>query len=323
MSSSLNIAVIGLGSHARRNALPALNHIDGINIAGVLTRNEEVARTVAEQYQCKVYIDMDELVSDKAIDVVYIALPAGLHADWGLEIVSAGKHLWCEKPLTHDLARTSEILERAKTRQVAVCECFMYQFHPQFIRLKQLIDDGRVGEIRSLVGRFCFPHRQQDDIRYSAELGGGALLDAGCYLVHSARLLLGETPGRVYSRTSTEAGYEVDTSGFAVLEYEDGANAWLHWGFGISYMNELEILGETGRIRVERSFSKPPDYLSRIEIRDTDGSEEIVEVSPANHFTEMFLTFIRTCHDENLRNLYYTDAQSQASFMQKLISPGQ
>ena len=319
----INLAVIGVGGHALRNTLPALQAMDKVNIAGILTRNKEIAKETSQSYRCESFTSLEQVLENEQVNCVYIALPTGLHAEYGLKVVDAGKHLWCEKSLTHDLDSCTQLIARAQQNKVAVCECFMYQFHPQFERLKQLINESRIGKPVNILARFCFPHRDPGDVRYSAELGGGALLDAGCYLLHSCRLLLEEVPTRVVSSLATEAGFEVDTSGYAVLEFKAGTNAWLNWGYGMAYVNELEILGESGRIRVERAFSKPAGYQSLIEIQDASGSKEVLEIPPANHFVKMFTEFTRACEDDALKTTYFNDAMAQSRLLNELRTGGQ
>ncbi len=319
----INVAVIGVGSHALRNTLPALQAMNEVNITGILTRNRTVAKQASETYRCESFTSLEQILENDQVNCVYIALPTGLHAEYGLKVVDAGKHLWCEKSLTHDLDSCTQLLARAQQDNLAVCECFMYQFHPQFEQLKKLINESRIGKPRNILARFCFPHRDPGDVRYSAALGGGALLDAGCYLLHSCRQLLQEEPTAVISSVTTETGFEVDTLGYAVLEFGAGETAWLNWGYGLAYVNELEVLGESGRIRVERAFSKPADHVSTIEIQDAEGTREVVEIPPANHFVKMFSEFARACKDDALKTAWINDAMAQSRLLNELMTVSQ
>jgi len=209
----LNVAAIGIGNHAQRNTLPALAECESVNLLGIYTRNMIIAEQVAHRYHCKFYKNESEILEDKNVDAVYIALPVGLHAEWGMKSIQAGKHLWCEKSLTHESALSQQLIEEAKIRDVCVCECFMYMHHPEFKRLENIMLGEEIGPIQSIKARFGFPHIDPENFRYDKDLGGGALLDNGCYLLHAVRQLSLSMPEQIHSSMYIEKSFNVDTSG--------------------------------------------------------------------------------------------------------------
>jgi len=134
----IKVAVLGIGEHARRNTLPALFECESVDLIGLFSRNQEQLRNEAERYQCKTYVSGDEMLADNQVDAIYVALPIGLHAEWGQRIIQANKHLWCEKSLTHKPSLSREIIIAARQKDLSVCECFMYIHHPEFERLKKI-----------------------------------------------------------------------------------------------------------------------------------------------------------------------------------------
>lgn len=316
----INVAVLGIGNHARRNILPALANCKSVVLAGISSRNRDIVEQEADRYRCKVYEDGNEILADKNINVIHIALPIGLHADWGLKTIQSGKHLWCEKSLTHDPVMTQHIIQEAKSRNLSVCECFMYIHHPQFERLRQLMRDGQIGTIKSISARFGFPHMAANNIRYNKELGGGALLDAGCYPLHAVRQLTGSMPEQIHSIILNEEPYTVDVRGSALLGFDSGLQAHLQWGYGHSYLNEIELWGDNGRARAMIPFSKPATRQPCIKIINHQGEIAIENFPDTDHFLSMFDSFSVACSDPVLRATYWSDAIQQSRIMQEIAN---
>lgn len=315
---SIKVGVLGIGEHARRNILPALDECNSVKLVGLSGRNTEHLEKESQKYNCTAYVNPEDMLSDPKIDVVYIALPVGLHKEWGDRVLQAGKHLWCEKSLTHDPELSRQLISKAQQHDLCVCECFMYVHHPMFEHLKKIMRGKEIGSIRSITARFGFPHLSPDNIRYNKMLGGGALLDVGCYLLHAIRHLSNEQPDKIYSLLTREETYEVDTRGTALLGFPSGLQAHLEWGFGYSYMNEINIWAEKGFVNVKRAFSKPSDHTSVIEIWDTNGQSRNITIPPNNHFVSMFNNFAKACIQIDLRQLYLKDAEQQAFIMEKI-----
>ncbi len=312
---TIGVAVLGLGNHAVRKTLPALAVVDGIRIVGICTRSEQVREEQASRWRCKAFPSPWAMLEDSEVDVVYVALPTGLHATWAKEVLAAGKHLWCEKSLTSKEEDWIALLAQARRSELALCECFAFFHHEQFSRIRELLFNGAIGGICGVTAQFGFPHFSRDNSRYSEQLGGGSLFDAGCYPIAAVRKLLGRKPSRVHALLERQEGYEVDTSGSALLRYCDGIHAHLEWGFGRSYRNEIEIWGETGSLRVEMAFSKPPSLPARIAIRSADAELREETFGVSDQFTAMFSNFRRTVTDAEAREHYWNDADEQREIL--------
>ena len=289
------VACWGLGNHAQRNILPALKSCSSIELLGAWTRDQSVLSKTSSEYQIHAYSNETELLNDPQIDTVIVATPTGLHLQQGKKVLDAGKHLWSEKSLT--LPKNSEFIGQAVANGLEVNELFMFLYHPQFAELSSLLASGKLGRLFSLTCRFGIPHLSSENVRYDHDLGGGSLLDAGCYPVAAAHALIGCNPQKITSFITSEPGFTVDTYGRALFEYESGVSAFLEWGFGLSYVNEIQAWCEKGDVTVQRAFSKPAELKTYIRIKASNGSIEEIEIEPCNHFIKMFESYCkRTNH---------------------------
>ena len=290
--SALRIAVWGIGPHARNNILPAIASVDGLELYGVCSRDPAVVAGCTSDWRCRGWSEPGSMLQDAAVDAVYVATPIGLHAAHGRLVLDAGKHLWCEKPLTSSLADTLELVEAARNRRLSLCEALMYLYHPQFERLLRYLSDASLGAIRSVTCRFGIPPLERPGFRNDPALGGGALFDIGCYPVSAVHALFpGDEIEVVHARMSRQPGSAVDSGGHAVLALSGGAEAWLEWRSGSSYRNEIDLWGERGSVSTHRIFSKPADYVPVFSVRDRRGAETAETGASANHFSAMLRYF--------------------------------
>jgi NDP-hexose-3-ketoreductase len=311
----VGVAVLGVGSHAIRKALPALAASDGMRIVGICTRNESIREEQATRWKAKAYASAWAMLEDSEVDVVYVAVPTGLHATWAKEILSARKHLWCEKSLTCREEDWVAVLAQARRNDLALCECFAFPHHEQFCRLQSLLFGGEIGGVCGISARFGFPHMSPNNIRYSEPLGGGALYDAGCYPVAAARLILGRKPSQVCAIVERQDGFQVDTSGSALLRYCDGVHAHLEWGFGRAYRNEIEVWGQSGSVTIEPAFTKPPNVAAKLIVRASGQIIHEETFAEGNQFATMFSSFRRAVCEAEQREHFWNQADEQRELL--------
>lgn len=197
-----------------------------------------------------------------------------MHAHWVERALAAGKHVLCEKPLTGALADSARLVSRARSQGLTLLENFMFLHHAQHAAVRAMIDSGMVGKVRAVSSAFTFPPLPAGDIRYQAELGGGALLDAGVYPVRAAQYLLGPHLSVAGAALWVDPGLGVDVAGSALLCSPTGAIAQLTWGFRHFYRCYYEVLGSTGRISLERAFTPPDTHRPVVRIERHDHIEE-------------------------------------------------
>jgi predicted dehydrogenase len=295
--SLLNVAVCGLGNHAQNRILPALSAIDEIKLIGVCSRNGEVVKTCAEQWNCYGWNDPERMLNSTEVDVVYIATPIGVHFSLAKQAIEAGKHVWCEKPLTCRYVDTQTLVSLAEERGVVLTESFMYLYHSQFHRVKKFVNDSK--GVYSVICRFGIPALDRPGFRNSSELCGGALWDVATYTVSALLPLFPNQQVKViFSEVLTKKGLQVDNEGRAVLRFSQGATAYLEWGVGVSYKNEIDLWTKDGSFFTDKIFSKPKEYRPQYKIRDLNGNESLENGEQSEQFIDMFRNFLRIMNDK-------------------------
>lgn len=213
------------------------------------------AETLAEKLHIPVsYNHYEELLADPNIDAVYIPLPNSMHAEWTIKAANAKKHVLCEKPAGLDPYEVEEMLGACKRNGVHFMEAFMYRFHPQHEKAKEIINSGTIGDIKMMRAFFSFyMDDRAGNIRLDSQLGGGALYDIGCYCINSLRYILDEEP--IQMKLLGELNKEgVDTTAAVVLEFPSNIHASFMCSFDATFKDEYEIIGTKGSIRVPHAY---------------------------------------------------------------------
>jgi predicted dehydrogenase len=268
---------LGVLSTARINALilPAAAASEHVEVAAIASR--ELPR--AEQYAARhgirrAYGSYGALLEDSALDAVYIPLPNALHVDWSERALAAGKHVLCEKPLARsrgDAERAFAVADRAGR---VLVEAFMYIHHPQTLRLKSLLESGAVGPLRLIRASQSFPVVGEDDVRFSRDLDGGALMDVGCYCVHFARFVAGE-PERVYGEQRPNQN-GVDLLFTGSMRFAGDVLCQFDAGIDVPRRDFLELVGADGTIEVHDPWMGGEGAEPAILIHRQGGTERVV-----------------------------------------------
>ena len=258
---------------ARRSVGPGIHKARNGVLRAVASRSLERARGFAAELEIPLaYGSYDELLADPEIDAVYIPLPTSLHHRWVIAAARAGKHVLVDKPFAVDAAEAVEMVDACREARVQLLEGFMYRYDPRHARLRELVAEGAIGDLRQVNTAFCFPiTRDPANVRLSTELAGGVLGDLGTYCVSVSRLHMGSEPQRLTARMTDDAEFEVDFDGNAVLEFEGGRAATVAFSFTTSRRHFLELIGTEGTLRVERHVLAPGESTS-IEIETVGGT---------------------------------------------------
>ena len=263
-STTLRWGVLSTAKIAREAVIPAIRRSAHGAVVAIASRTPDHAAAVADELDIPAsYGSYEELLADDDVDAVYIPLPNHLHAEWTMKAADAGKHVLCEKPLTLDAAQAAEVIAHCAAAGVVLQEAFMYRFHPQWLRTKQLVDEGRIGELRAVQAWFSYFNDDASNIRNIADFGGGALMDIGCYPISVVRFLFGAEPDETRSIVHLDPASGVDTLTSAVLRFGTGQAV-----FTVSTRTEpyqrVHVVGTTGRIEIEIPFNAPVDRPTRI-----------------------------------------------------------
>ncbi len=259
---------IGLLSTATINGaiLAARSDDAPFSVDAVGSRAAGRARAYADEHGiARAHGSYEDLLADPGLDAVYVALPNALHHEWTMRALAAGKHVLCEKPYTHHPAQVDEAWDEAGRRGLVVTEAYMWRHAPQTRLLLDLLP--RVGVVQAVDVVFTGLLDRGDDPRWTAELGGGALLDLGCYCISAARLVLGEPDGS-YGEARLRGAVDEHFAG--LLRFQD-VFATFQCGFTSALVNRIQVIGAAGVLEVPRAFVDPPGVVL------LDGVEHHVE----------------------------------------------
>ena len=258
-STSLRWGILSTGKIAHRFATALSKSTTG-KLVGVASRSEALAHAFAQKYGARdAHGNYASLLANPEVDAVYIATPHPMHLEWAIKCAKAGKHILCEKPAGMNRQETEQMIEAAKAHGVFFMEAFMYRCHPQTRLLRQLIRSGEIGAIRMIHASFSYyrEHFDPTDRLFARELGGGSILDVGCYGVSMARLVAGEIAGKRYAQPCQVKGFarlepsqQTDLTAAALLQFDDGLLAMIQSGLRLQGDNSVLIEGELGNITV-------------------------------------------------------------------------
>lgn len=257
--------VIGTGKIGLTKTIPAMQQGRLCAIAAIASRDLAHARECAASLNIPTaYGSYEDLLADRAIEAVYIALPNHLHVPWSIKALEAGKHVLCEKPIGLD-ARDAERLLDASARypHLKVMEAFMYRHHPQWVRTKAVVSEGQIGQVRAIHSVFSYYNADGTNIRNQKAMGGGGLMDIGCYNISLSRFIFDAEPTRVLGVTELDPQFQTDTLASAILQFESGSSLFT-CGTKLVPYQRVTILGTEGRIELEIPFNAPPDATHRM-----------------------------------------------------------
>ncbi|WP_406281278.1 Gfo/Idh/MocA family protein [Embleya sp. NBC_00896] len=260
----IRIGVLGAARIAPAALVKPARLLPEVQVAAAAARDPARADTFARRQGIpRVHASYDALIADPELDAVYIPLPNGLHAHWTIRALEAGKHVLCEKPMAANEAEAQEIADAAKRTGLVAMEAFHYRYHPLAKRMREILDDGELGEIRRITTAMCFPLPLLGDIRYRYDLAGGALMDGGCYAVHVMRLLAGDDgadPIEVLDAKAltVPADRRIDRAISARLRLPGGATGVVHASMLSRRVLDIgaHVVGTRGEMRV-RNYVMP------------------------------------------------------------------
>ena len=271
MPEKIRWGVLGVANIAVKKVIPAMQKSRFCEIAAIASRDAAKASQAAEQLGIsQSYGSYHDLLADPTIQAVYIPLPNHLHVPLSIKAAEAGKHVLCEKPLGLTAEEVRQLIAVRNKTRVKIGEAFMVRTAPQWSRARELVRRGTIGELRSIVSVFSYFNRDPKNIRNVAEIGGGALMDIGCYPINISRFLFEREPVRVSALIDRDPEMNTDRLSSALLDYGTG-QAIFTCSTQLVPFQRMQILGTKARIDMEIPYNIPTDRPSRIFI--DDGSE--------------------------------------------------
>lgn len=274
--------ILGCAGIVRRRFMPGIAKAKRAEVVAVASRDQAKADSFAAEYGiAAAYAGYERLLDDPRVEAVYIPLPNHMHAEWIIRAAQKGKHVLCEKPLATSEAEAGRAVEACKSHGVKLMEGFMYRFHPRTLKAKQLMDSGRLGEVKLLRAESNHVIHDTNNIRLLP--GGGALMDVGCYCVNAARYFYGSDPLAVYGRARVDPKLGVDMTFSGLLEFPGDRIALFDCSFELSYQQGYELIGDAGTLKAERGFV-PNDAARSLKLATATGEATRVRVRGADQF---------------------------------------
>jgi predicted dehydrogenase len=273
--------VLGAASIAVRKVIPGMQKGAHSEVVAIASRDKKKAEDVARKLGIpKAYGSYEELLRDKEVEAIYNPLPNHLHVPWSIKAAEAGKHVLCEKPISVSVAEAKTLVAARDRTGVKIGEAFMVKTHPQWLRTREIIRSGGIGELRSAMCVFSYFNREPTNVRHKVEWGGGGLLDIGCYPITMSRFIFGEEPARVIGALERDPDFGTDRLASAILEFSAGQQSVFVCGTQTAFYQRMHFLGNSGRVEVEIPWNAPNDRPCRIFIGGTMSGEPKVEEFP-------------------------------------------
>jgi len=268
MPKKVRWGVLGVAAIAVKKVIPAMQLGERTEVVAIASRDLSRAQKAAEQLGIsKAYGSYEELLADPDIDAVYNPLPNHLHVPWSIRAAEANKHVLCEKPLSLTAEEAKSLIRIRNALGVKIGEAFMVRTHPQWLRARELVRSGALGELRAITSTFSYFNRDPLNIRNQPEIGGGAIMDIGCYPITMSRFLFEREPERVMALIDRDPELKTDRLASAILDFAPG-QALFTCSTQLVPHQRMQILGTNSRIEMEIPYNIPPDRPSRIFIDD-------------------------------------------------------
>jgi predicted dehydrogenase len=267
----LRFGVLGAAKIAREKVIPPLQQAARCEVVALASRDAARGAEVAARLGvARSYGSYEELLADPEVDAVYNPLPNHLHLPWTVKAAEAGKHVLCEKPIGLDAGECERLIDVRDRTGVRIQEAFMVRTHPQWLRARELVRSGRIGELKAIHGHFSYHLTDPANVRNVAEWGGGGLLDIGCYPITTSRFVTGLEPARVAAVIERDPASGIDRLGTAILDYGP-VQCCFQYGTQIVPRQTMQFFGTKARLVVEIGFNAPNDVPCRLSLYDAVG----------------------------------------------------
>ncbi len=268
--------VLGVAKIAVEKVIPAMRSSQFAEVHAIGSRSLERARAAAERLGVpRAYGSYEELLADADVEAIYNPLPNHLHVPWSIQALEARKHVLCEKPIALSLAEAESLVAAgARHPRLKLMEAFMYRRHPQWVTAQRLVSEGRVGALRTVQSFFSYHNVDPQNVRNQADIGGGGLMDIGCYAVSLSRFLFADEPRRVLAWIEYDERFRTDRLASAIMEFDRGT-ATFTCGTQLAPYQRVQIVGTEGRVEIEIPFNAPADRPCRMWHQGGSAIEEI------------------------------------------------
>ena len=314
------IGVLGCANIAHRSVIPAIQSLpEQFELVAIASRTPEKAEQFAHEFGCEAVAPYENLIKREDIDALYIPLPTGLHKEWINKALCADKHVYAEKSIAFSLADAEEMVHNARKHQVSLMEGFMFQYHSQNLKVKEMLADGAIGDIRYFTGSFGFPpFPDADNFRYDKEIGGGAIFDACGYPVRAAFFILGDDLIVQGASVYYDQAHESSLYGSAFLQGKNGIGASISFGFDNYYQCNYQVWGSKGKLTANKAYTPKVDQSTTL-TWEHDNQAEVINCEADNHFVKAMMEFHHIVSNPASREKHFSDILRQSEALGTII----
>ena len=327
MPSKVRWGVLGVAAIATKKVIPGMQKSERTEVAAIASRDLSRAREAADRLGIrKAYGSYEELLADREIEAIYNPLPNHLHVPWTAKAAEAGKHVLCEKPIALSAEEAASLVPVRNRTGVKIGEAFMVRTHPQWLRAREIIRSGEIGELRAVMSAFSYFNRDARNIRNIPEYGGGAMMDIGCYPVTMSRFFFDRDPARVSALVERDPEMGIDRLSSAVLDFAPG-HAVFTCSTQLVPFQRMQVFGTKGRIELEIPYNIPPDRASRIFVDNGSqlgGLSARVEEFPAcDQYTTQADAFSKAVQENGEVPVTLEDAIANMAVIEAVLRAGE
>ncbi len=319
MNHKVKWGVLSTAHIAINDVIPAMIKSKYCDIRAIASRNVEKAKSAANTFNIPKYFgSYSELLKDPEIEAVYIPLPNHLHVSWAIKSMRAGKHVLVEKPAGLSSKEAQELLDESqKHNHLKAMEAFMYRFHPQWIKVKELVNGDVIGKLKSIQTTFSFFDDNPQSIVNNMDFGGGSLMDIGCYLISLSRFLFDAEPKSVSATMEYHPEFKVDILTSAILEFDSGMATFFS-SIQLAEEQKVKIYGTKGIIEIEVPFNPPIDKPPWISV-NKNNNKEIIKFDICNQYSIQADLFSHAILNDTEVPTPLTDAVNNIKVLEKIV----
>ncbi len=286
MMTRIRWGVLSTAKIGTEKVIPAMQAGQLCEVAAIASRSAETARAVAGRLGIpKSFGSYEGLLDDPDIDAVYNPLPNHMHVPWSIRALEAGKHVLCEKPIGLSAAEGQQLVEAGRRHpSLKLMEAFMYRHHPQWQKARQIVDEGGIGRLLSIQSAFSYFNDDAGNIRNMADIGGGGIMDIGCYPISLSRFVFAAEPQRVFGAIDIDPNFQTDRRASVILDFGGPTSSFL-CSTRMAPFQRVNLFGERGRVEIEIPFNAPPDRPCRLWHQQADGAIEEISFEICNQYT--------------------------------------
>jgi predicted dehydrogenase len=322
-SMPIRFGVLSTARIATQKVIPALQRGTHTEVVAIASRDSARARQVALDLGIpRSHGSYADLLADRSVDAVYIPLPNDQHVPWAIRSLEAGKHVLCEKPLALTAAEAALLLEASQRfPRLKVMEAFVYRHHPQWTLVKELVNSGRIGTLRTIQVYLGYFNRDPKNIRHDPAKGGGGMMDIGCYCISVARWLFGKEPRRVLALVEMDPDFGTDRLASAILDFETG-QATFTCSTQVARFQQVNLVGTEGWVDMtDAPFNAPTDRGCVVRL-GTQGEVQRFETPACNQYTLQGDNFAQAILEDLPVPSPLSDAVSNMQVIERLLASG-